>query len=211
MSLIINQGKHNPSATAFEPIVAKNVVAEIDNVELSTKVDDAINLTMRILAGPYKNKFIFDSVPFKASHAFSWKYITMRKSAGVPYTEDEPAEIDIQELLEGQAVTLNLGIRKDKSTGNEYQRVDYIASKGEAAAVTGDEEEITEFDVPESETYQGDGSTLEEVFVEETETEEEPAPEPVTKTKPKKQPAQPAEKPKQNALPIDDPNEPEDW
>lgn len=129
MGLIINQGKHDTSQdNKFAPIEDKNVLATITKVGLNKFSADTLDITMQILNGTHKNRIIVDRVCFDAKSDFSWKYRAMRKSANVPYKEDESTTIDIEALLVGRVVTLDLGITEQvDKTGEkkQYQKVTY--------------------------------------------------------------------------------------
>lgn len=171
MPLVINQGVQDTTQdNKFEPIVAKNVVAQITELKLadSDKMPNTLEVTFRILAGEHKNRFFWDRVTFDPKSQFSWKYRSLRKSAGVPYDEKEPKNIDIEKILLDKAVTVDLGIRKGKNKDGveqEYQNVVYKILKDKELA---------------------DTSTVEiDDFVEEEEVVEE---KPKTKTKAKAKP-----------------------
>lgn len=147
MGLLINQGKHNTSKDAFAPIVEDNVTLVISELKLAVGLTDTIEVTMRILSGANKNKFVYDRVNYNPDSAFSWKYRQLRKCAGVPYQEKEPESIDIEQLLLNRVVTADLKIRKGKNSEGEerdYQAINYKVSKIEIPL-----SETVEFDTEE--------------------------------------------------------------
>ena len=169
MGLIINQGKHDTSQdNKFAPIEDKNVLATITKVGLNKFDSTTLDVTMQILNGIHKNRIIVDRVCFDAKNDFSWKYRAMRKSANVPYKEDEPTTLDIEALLVGRVVTLDLGITEtvDK-TGEkkQYQKVTY--KKTEIAEGPADSYEYTE----DKTTHTIDTAEVTEDFIDESDWE----------------------------------------
>lgn len=138
MSLIINQGKQDTTQdNKFDPITEKNVLAQITEIKLATSQTNTLEITMRLLNGAHKGRFIFDRVNYDPTSNFSWKYRSLRKAAGVPYNENESAQIDIEKLLLNKAVTVDLGVRKGKNTAGEeqdYQNISYKVVKQPAVA-----------------------------------------------------------------------------
>jgi hypothetical protein len=68
----------------------------------------------------------------------AWKYRQLRKCAGSPYQDGEPASIDIEALLLHKAVKADLGIRKGKNKDGveqDYQDVKYKVTKVVATPV----------------------------------------------------------------------------
>lgn len=133
MSLIINQGKQDTTQdNKFDPITEKNVLAQITEIKLATSQTNTLEITMRLLNGAHKGRFIFDRVNYDPTSNFSWKYRSLRKAAGVPYNENESAQIDIEKLLLNKAVTVDLGVRKGKNSAGEeqdYQNISYKVVK----------------------------------------------------------------------------------
>lgn len=129
MSLIINQGKQDTTQdNKFNPITEKNVLAQITEIKLATSQTNTLEITMRLLNGANKGRFVFDRVSYDPTSDFSWKYRAVRKAAGVPYNENESAQIDIEKLLLNKAVTVDLGVRKGKNKDGveqEYQNITY--------------------------------------------------------------------------------------
>lgn len=129
MSLIINQGKQDTTQdNKFNPITEKNVLAQITEIKLATSQTNTLEITMRLLNGANKGRFIFDRVSYDPNSDFSWKYRAIRKAAGCPYNENESAQIDIEKLLLNKAVTVDLGVRKGKNKDGveqEYQNITY--------------------------------------------------------------------------------------
>lgn len=134
MPILINQGKQDTTQDGkFEPIVEKNVTVQITELALSKTQTNTIEVTMRLLSGNSKGRFVFDRVNYDPNSNLSWKYRALRKAAGVPYSDQEPAQIDIEKLLLNKAITVDLGIRKGKNRDGEeqnYQNVTYkVATK----------------------------------------------------------------------------------
>ena len=129
MSLIINQGKQDTTQdNKFNPITEKNVLAQITEIKLATSQTNTLEVTMRLLNGANKGRFVFDRVSYDPTSDFSWKYRAIRKAAGCPYNENESAQIDIEKLLLNKAVTVDLGVRKGKNKDGveqEYQNITY--------------------------------------------------------------------------------------
>jgi hypothetical protein len=142
MSLIINQGKQDTTQdNKFNPITEKNVLAQITEIKLATTQTNTLEITMRLLNGANKGRFIFDRVNYDPTSDFSWKYRAVRKAAGCPYNENESAQIDIEKLLLNKAVTVDLGVRKGKNKDGveqEYQNITYkvVAQPKATAPVT---------------------------------------------------------------------------
>lgn len=129
MPLIIPQGKQDTTQdNKFNPITAQDVMLEITDLKLAKTQANTLEVTLRILDGQYKNRFVFDRVTFDANSPMSWKYRQLRKCAGVAYQDNEPASIDIEALLLHKAVKADLGIRKGKNKDGEetdYQDIKY--------------------------------------------------------------------------------------
>lgn len=133
MALFVNQGKQDTTQdNKFNPIVAPDVLLEITELKLAKTQDNTLEVTLRVLEGQYKNRFVFDRVTFDPTSPMSWKYRQLRKCAGVPYQDNEPASIDIEALLLHKAVKADLGIRKGKNKDGveqDYQDVKYKVAK----------------------------------------------------------------------------------
>ncbi len=131
MGILINQGVQDTTQdNKFNPIVEKNVLAQITEIKLadSMKMPNTLEITFRILQGAHKSRFFWDRVTFDPKSNFSWKYRSLRKAAGVPYSETEPKTIDIEALLLNKAVLVDLGVRTGKNKNGEdteYQNVIY--------------------------------------------------------------------------------------
>lgn len=129
MSLLIPQGKQDTTQdNKFNPITANDVMLEITELKLAKTQQNTLEVTLRVLDGQYRNRFIFDRVTFDANSPMSWKYRQLRKCAGVPYQDNEPTTIDIEALLLHKAVKADLGIRKGKNKDGEetdYQDIKY--------------------------------------------------------------------------------------
>lgn len=138
MSLIINQGKQDTTQdNKFNPITEKNVLAQITEIKLATSQTNTLEITMRLLNGANKGRFVFDRVNYDPNSDFSWKYRAVRKAAGCPYNENESAQIDIEKLLLNKAVTVDLGVRKGKNQAGEeqeYQNITYKVIKPATSA-----------------------------------------------------------------------------
>lgn len=131
MGILINQGVQDTTQdNKFNPIVEKNVLAQITEIKLadSMKMPNTLEITFRILQGAHKSRFFWDRVTFDPKSNFSWKYRSLRKAAGVPYSETEPKTVDIEALLLNKAVLVDLGVRTGKNKDGEdtkYQNVIY--------------------------------------------------------------------------------------
>ena len=138
MSLIINQGKQDTTQdNKFNPITEKNVLAQITEIKLASSQTNTLEITMRLLNGANKGRFVFDRVNYDPTSDFSWKYRAVRKAAGCPYNENESAQIDIEKILLNKAVTVDLGVRKGKNSAGEeqeYQNITYKVVKQPAPA-----------------------------------------------------------------------------
>lgn len=130
MSLIINQGKQDTTQdNKFNPIVENNVLAQITEIKLAQSQTNTLEITMRLLNGANKGRFVFDRINYDPNSEFSWKYRAIRKAAGVPYNENESAQIDIEKLLLNKGVTVDLGVRKGKNKAGEEQEYQNITYK----------------------------------------------------------------------------------
>ena len=130
MSLIINQGKQDTTQdNKFNPITEKNVLAQITEIKLATSQTNTLEVTMRLLNGANKGRFIFDRINYDPNSDFSWKYRAIRKAACCPYNENESAQIDIEKILLNKAVTVDLGVRKGKNSSGEEQEYQNITYK----------------------------------------------------------------------------------
>ena len=132
MALLIRQGKQDTSKDGkFDVLVEKGVIAAITGVKLCdpSKFPDTIEVEFKIIQSEkYNGRKFWDRVSYSPTSNFSWKYRSLRKSAGCPYQENESETIDIEGMLVGSAVMVDLGSRtgKDKE-GNEreYQSITY--------------------------------------------------------------------------------------
>ena len=171
MGLIINQGKHDTSQdNKFSPIEDKNVLATITKVGLNKFDSTCLDITMQILNGIHKNRIVIDKVCFDAKSDFSWKYRAMRKSANVPYKEDEPATLDIEDLLVGRVVTLDLGITETVDKLGEKKRYQKVTYKKTDLA-TDKEADSYEYKEDTASTYTPDTAEVTEDFIDESDWE----------------------------------------
>lgn len=140
MGLIINQGIQDTTQdNKFKPVVAQNVTLEIVELKLAPTQANTLEVAFRILDGQYKNKHVFDRVPFDSTSPLSWRYRSLRECAGVPYKKDEPASIDIEKLLLHKAVKADLSIRTATNKEGEeqsYQKITYKVNKNKSAITT---------------------------------------------------------------------------
>jgi len=146
MSLIIKQGKQDISQDrTFNPIVAKNVMLQIVEIKLDENYPDTLVLDMQVLDGEFKNRYVVDRISYDPESPYSWKYRSVRKAVGVPYSPDEPPNIDIEKILLNKALRVDLSTRKGKDKeGNEreYQNVSYKPMVIQAATSPTDAEKI---------------------------------------------------------------------
>jgi hypothetical protein len=133
MAILITQGKQDTSRdNKFTPFEQKDAISQITKLKISERFDKSIDVTLQVLTGPNKNRIVTDTVCYDPASPFSWKYRALRKAAGVPYDESEPATIDIEALLLNKAVLVDYGIRKGKNKDGEeqdYQNVTYKKPK----------------------------------------------------------------------------------
>ena len=128
MGFFAKQGKHDPNADRPKAIVSTRELARIMKLESHKFFDNQVDITFKVVSeGEHQNKTFHDGVPYLASDPFAWKYIALRKAAGVPYKEDEPVEIDLEELLLGKIVPVALtSVPKKDDPSIQYQRVKYL-------------------------------------------------------------------------------------
>lgn len=130
MPLIINQGKQDVSKdlVKYDPITAKNVLVSVISIKLADNIPNTIYLKMQVMEGEFKKRIIDDKVSFDPTSPLSWRYRAARKAVGVPYSETEPMNIDIEAVFLNKALRVDLAPRvgKDKE-GNEktFQSVNY--------------------------------------------------------------------------------------
>lgn len=140
MALLINQGKQDTTQdNKFNPIVEKDVLAQVTEIKLAQKMTNTLEITYRLLNGNHKGRFVFDRINYDPKSNMSWKYRALRKSAGVPYEDNEPATVDIEALLLNKAVTVDLSVRKGKNSAGEdtdYQDIKYKVLKNITPAAT---------------------------------------------------------------------------
>lgn len=133
MALLINQGRQDTTQdNKFTPIEEKNVLAQIFDLAINDRFANTLDVTLRLLDGNHKGRMVVDRVTYDPKSDMSWKYRALRKCAGVPYSESEDAQIDIEALLKNKAVKVDLGIRKGKNKDGvetDYQNITYKAVK----------------------------------------------------------------------------------
>lgn len=138
MGLLINQGKQKIQApTGFDPIEQPNAQLAVEKLEIDKFSQNSLRVTMRILDGNHKNSLVFDTISYDPTSKFAWKYQAFRSACGVPYTEDEPAQIDIETLLLNRVLKADLSIRKytgKDGTEKEGQNFKYKAAQIKQAA-----------------------------------------------------------------------------
>lgn len=131
MPLIINQGKQDVSKDVgkFPPIVGKNILVTITQIKLADNIPNTLYIKMQVLEGEFKNRYVDDKVTFDPQSPLSWKYRNVRRAVGVPYSEGEPTNIDIEAILLNKALRVDLGIKEgvDKKTNEarQYQTINY--------------------------------------------------------------------------------------
>ena len=189
MGILINQGVQDTTQdNKFAPIVEKDVIAQITEIKLadSKKMPNTLEITFRILQGAHKSRFFWDRVTFDPKSNFSWKYRSLRKAAGVPYSETEPKTVDVEALLLNKAILVDLGIRLGKNKDGEetaYQNVIYRVAKTD--------DQIEKVNVKVVEDFEEDFEDVEELIEEPVEIVKEPTPQPKkAKPQPKVEPVQ---------------------
>jgi len=130
MPLIIMQGKQDTSKdeVKYEIITASNVLVQITKLSVADNVPSTLNIKMQVLEGPYKNRYVDDRVSFDPTNALSWRYRAVRKAVGIPYKENEPTTIDVEQIFLNKALHVDLSVRKGKDkAGNpkDYQAINY--------------------------------------------------------------------------------------
>jgi hypothetical protein len=84
---------------------------------------------MQVMDGEFKNRYVDDKVTFDPQSPLSWKYRNVRKAVGVPYTENESANVDIETILLNKAIRVDLGVKdgmdKKTNTPRQYQTINY--------------------------------------------------------------------------------------
>lgn len=175
MGILINQGVQDTTQdNKFAPIVEKDVIAQITEIKLadSKKMPNTLEITFRILQGAHKSRFFWDRVTFDPKSNFSWKYRSLRKAAGVPYSETEPKTVDVEALLLNKAVLVDLGVRTGKNKDGddtEYQNVIYKVIKT-------DEQVDKMADVKVIEDFEDSEESIGELVEEPVEIVKEPTP-----------------------------------
>ncbi len=130
MPLIINQGKQDLSkdSNKFEIITEKNALVVISEVKLADNIPNTLSISMQILEGAHKNRYVNDKITFDPNSPLSWKYRSVRRAVGVPYQENESTNIDAEAIFLNKALRVDLSPRdgKDKE-GNpkQYQAINY--------------------------------------------------------------------------------------
>jgi hypothetical protein len=187
MGILINQGVQDTTQdNKFAPIVEKNVIAQITEIKLadSKKMPNTLEITFRILQGAHKSRFFWDRVTFDPKSNFSWKYRSLRKAAGVPYSETEPKTIDVEALLLNKAVLVDLGVRTGKNKNGddtEYQNVIYkVIKTDEQVDKMADVKVIEDFEDSED-SEEPIEELVEEPVEEPVEIVKEPTPKPKVK------------------------------
>lgn len=122
----IRQGKNLNN----KEIINENCVeARIENLVISQfNFDGNIKVELKLLSGSHKGTILTDKVNCLPNNSTTWKYLELRKSVGVPYSDDEDECLDIDLLLKGKHVGLNLS-SYSYSTANvtfEGQKINYI-------------------------------------------------------------------------------------
>ena len=146
MSLIIRQGKQDTSKDGiFEPIVEKDVIMAIVGLKLCdpAKFPDTLEVEFKIIASENNlGRKVWDRVNFSPTSDFSWKYRSLRKAAGCPYSEDESEAVDIEGLLLNRAVGADLGVREGTKDGvtKKYQSITYKEIKNSEEGDTLDDD-----------------------------------------------------------------------
>lgn len=128
--LIINQGIQDvKDDNKFDVIVEKNVFGKITEVKLHETFENTLSIQIDIIDNAkYNGRKVWDTVTFDPKSEYSWKYRSLRKCIGKPYTANEDPKVDIEKLLVGKKVKMNLDVRQG-SDGNEYQKITFIAKK----------------------------------------------------------------------------------
>jgi hypothetical protein len=130
MPLIINQGKQDTSndKKTYAPIVQRNALVQIVEIKLDENLDNTLVLNMQVLDGENKNRYVVDRITFDPTSKLSWKYRNVRRAVGVPYSETESANIDVEAILLNKAMRVDLGTKDGiDRLGNAktYQTINY--------------------------------------------------------------------------------------
>lgn len=131
MPLIINQGKQDTSkdTNKFQPITARNVLVSIVQLKLADNIPNTLYVKMQVMDGEYKNRYVDDKITFDPNSPLSWKYRNIRRAVGVPYSETEGGNIDIESILLNKALRVDLGTKEgvDRKTNETrvYQTINY--------------------------------------------------------------------------------------
>lgn len=136
--MIISQQKLENQNT-FGVIIDNNVKGKIDNIELIDLDEGILAITIKVTDPRYKGRILKDKVSYHSNTSLTWKYLNIRESAGVPYDDDEPERIDIDDLLLNKEVTMNLSTFNGVSkTGKNFkgQKICYVANKNQNLIVS---------------------------------------------------------------------------
>ncbi len=123
MGLLINQGRQILMDNT--PIEEENVLCKISDIAIHPRFDKALEVTFTVMGeGQNKGRKFKDTINYDPTSSMVWKYQQLRKSVKQPYSVTEPAQIDIEKILLGKVLLVDLGKRLDKED-REWQTCKY--------------------------------------------------------------------------------------
>ena len=152
MGCLINQGKQKIEVKDYPPIIENDACLMIEKIEIDKFTANTIKVTFRVLQRPNKNRVVYDRVGYNSSSPSVWKYQALRSAANVPYTEDEPAQIDIESILLHKPLLADLTTREYVAQNGEKKVVQDIrykkwnADKFNSSQVEEDTDKAVEFE-----------------------------------------------------------------
>ena len=125
MGLLINHGKQ--IAEEFPVYEGDEITCKITKVFQKDKDSeyDVFRVMLECMSPPLKGKTVTDRVNYAPDHVMAWKYKRLRKAAGCPIAEGEPAQVDIEALLKNKAVVANFS-KYERDDGEIFQNVEYL-------------------------------------------------------------------------------------
>ena len=100
--------KYKQSRFNESVIEEKNVYGEIVSIKQDDYSKEILLLGIKLLTGEHKGCQLIDKFSCTNGNSLAWKYLHLRACLGNPYKNNEPEEVDLDELFIGKVILMDL-------------------------------------------------------------------------------------------------------